>query len=59
MRKMFFKITEIAGIFLMLTTEINAASFLSKLSTVVIIFSIIAGAGIWLYAAKKRRELDD
>lgn len=59
MKKLFFKLMEIAGLFLVLTSEINAASFLSKLSTVVIIFTIIAGAAIWIYAAKKRRELDE
>ena len=59
MKKILFKLTEIAGLFIMLTIEVNAASFLSKLSTVVIIFTIIAGGGIWLYAVKKRRELDE
>jgi len=59
MKKHFFTILSIAGMMLMLTMEVSANSVLSKISTMVIIFTSIAGIAVWLYAMKKRKELDE
>ena len=59
MKKCFFNFLSIIGLMLMLTVEVSAGSVLSKISTMVIIFTSIAGGVIWIYALKKRNELDD
>ncbi len=59
MKKGFFNFLSIIGLMLMLTVEASAGSVLSKISTMVIIFTSIAGGAIWIYALKKRNELDD
>ena len=59
MKRCFFTLLSIIGMMLMLTIEVSASSVLSKISTMVIIFTSIAGGAIWIYALKKRNELDD
>lgn len=59
MKKCFFTLLSIVGLMLMLTVEVSANSVLSKISTMVIIFTSIAGGAIWIYALKKRNELDE
>lgn len=59
MKRCFFTLLSIIGMMLMLTIEVSASSILSKISTMVIIFTSIAGGAIWIYALKKRNELDD
>lgn len=59
MKKCFFTMLSIFGLMLMLTVEVSASSVLSKISTMVIIFTSIAGGVIWIYALKKRKDLDE
>ncbi len=59
MRKVFLNLLSIAGFMLMMTIEISAGTLLSKISTMVIIFTSIAGAAVWVYAIKKRKEMDE
>ncbi len=59
MKKLFFTMLSVVGMILMFTMEVSANSVLSKISTIVIIFTSIAGVAIWLYAMKKRKELDE
>lgn len=44
---------------MLLTIEVSAGTVLSKISTMIIIFTSISGAVIWIYALKKRKELDE
>ncbi len=59
MKKKFFSLLGIFGFMVMFTTDVSASSVLSKISTIVLVFSILAGSGMWIYAMKKRRELDE
>ncbi len=59
MKKIFFNLISIAGLLVMLTSGVSAASVLSKISTMVIIFTSVAGAAVWAYAIKKRKEMDE
>jgi len=59
MKKCSYTLLGITGFLLILTTEVSAASVLSKISTMVIIFTSLAGAAIWIYAIRKRREFDE
>ena len=58
MKKMFLSALSIFGMLIALTVEVSAASVLSKVSTLVIIFVSIAGIVVWGYALKKRKDLD-
>ena len=59
MKKFVLNLLSITGLLMMCTLEVNAGTVLSKISTMVIIFSFVAGAAVWIYALKKRRELDE
>ncbi len=59
MRRFFFTLLGIFGAMMMLTAEVSAGTVLSKISTMVIIFTSIAGGAIWIYALKKRKDLDE
>ena len=59
MKRCFFTLLSMVGLMLLMTIEVSANSVLSKISTMVIIFTTIAGGAIWIYALKKRKELDE
>lgn len=59
MKKLFFDFLSLFGMWVMLSVELQARSFLSKVSSVVIIFTVLAGAIVWIFATKKRRELEE
>ncbi len=58
MKKMFYNLCGLFGMIVMFSTDLSARSFLSKVSSVVIIFTILSGAAIWVLAAKKRKDLE-
>jgi len=59
MKKCVYTMLGIFGFLVMLTAEVSGSSVLSKISTMVIIFTSISGAAIWIYALKKRKEFDE
>jgi len=59
MKQKILSLLSITGGSLLMTKGLEARSFLGSVSSVVLIFSILAGASIWAYAIKKRRELDE
>lgn len=56
MKKVILNVLGIFGMLIMFTTEISAKSFLSKVSSAVLIFSILGGVGIWVYALWKKKQ---
>jgi len=59
MKKFFFNLLGIAGLMVVMTIDLSAGTLLSKISTMVIIFTSISGIAVWIYAMKKRKELDE
>ena len=59
MKKCFFNLLGIAGLMVLVTIDLSAGTLLSKISTMVIIFTSISGAAVWIYAMKKRKEMDE
>jgi len=59
MKKSMLNVFSITGFLIMCTLDVPAGTVLSKISTMVIIFSSVAGAAVWIWALKKRRELDE
>ena len=59
MKKCFFNLLGIAGLMVLVTVDLSAGTLLSKISTMVIIFTSISGAAVWIYAMKKRKEMDE
>lgn len=59
MKKIIYSLLSLTGMVIAVPIELSAKSFLGKISSIVIIFSILAGGAIWIYAAKKRKELEE
>jgi ABC-type Fe3+-siderophore transport system permease subunit len=59
MKKFLFNIAGFFGMLVILTVDLSAETLLGSISTFVIIFTSLSGAAIWLYAVKKRRDLDE
>ena len=59
MKKCFFNLLSIAGLMVLVSVDLSAGTLLSKISTMVIIFTSISGAAVWIYAMKKRKEMDE
>ena len=59
MKKSLLHLAGMAGLLVSLTTGLSAETVLGKISTLVLIFTSLAGAAVWIYAVKKRRELDE